>query len=426
MKILKLILKFLAILHIASCSNIDYVNSYESVSNSISRPEGFDALDTNELCAFLGKGNTAVVPILVSRGAGCKQLLDYLHGLNVINNNDDTALEKLKLSASQGGVASQNQLGIYFYNKKRQYIKAYIWFSLAANKGWELAEINRDNAARKLSPQELLQAKNMAQECERSKFKNCNDEFNQIEVSNDLKIQAQPSQLIIQQSVGKRLALVIGNSSYKLRPLNNPHNDADDVSKVLKSTGFEVIDLRDATLAQMRVATRQFGEKLMTKDVGLVYYSGHGIEVKGKNYLIPVNADINHTDEIADQALDVSLILAKMDSAKKGANILIIDACRDDPFGRSFRSSSRGLASMDAPEGTIIAYATAPGMVADDGNGRNSPYTKNLVKAMQMPNIPIELMFKEVRKAVREETKGKQTPWENTSLSGDFYFQVKK
>ena len=119
MKILKLILKFLAILHIASCSNIDYVNSYESVSNSISRPEGFDALDTNELCAFLGKGNTAVVPILVSRGAGCKQLLDYLHGLNVINNNDDTALEKLKLSASQGGVASQNQLGIYFYNKKR-------------------------------------------------------------------------------------------------------------------------------------------------------------------------------------------------------------------------------------------------------------------------------------------------------------------
>ncbi len=236
----------------------------------------------------------------------------------------------------------------------------------------------------------------------------------------------QPPQLIIQQSVGKRLALVIGNSSYKLRPLNNPRNDADDVSKVLKSTGFEVIDLRDATLAQMRGASRQFGEKLMTKDVGLVYYSGHGIEVKGKNYLIPVNADINHTDEIADQALDVSLILAKMDSAKKGANILIIDACRDDPFGRSFRSSSRGLASMDAPEGTIIAYATAPGMVADDGNGRNSPYTKNLVKAMQMPNIPIELMFKEVRKAVREETKGKQTPWENTSLSGDFYFQVKK
>ena len=224
----------------------------------------------------------------------------------------------------------------------------------------------------------------------------------------------------------KRLALVIGNTSYKIRPLVNPRNDADDVSRVLKSTGFDVIDLRDASLSQMRSATRQFGEKLMSSDVGLVYYSGHGIEVNGRNYLIPVNADIKHSDEVADQALDVSLILAKMDSAKKGVNILIVDACRDDPFGRSFRSSTRGLASMDAPQGTIIAYATAPGTVAADGIGRNSPYTKHLVRAMQMPNTPIELMFKEVRKSVREETKNTQTPWENTSLSGDFYFSMKK
>jgi antitoxin component YwqK of YwqJK toxin-antitoxin module len=224
----------------------------------------------------------------------------------------------------------------------------------------------------------------------------------------------------------KRLALVIGNTAYKIRPLVNPRNDADDISRVLKSTGFDVIDLRDASLSQMRSATRQFGEKLMSNDVGLVYYSGHGIEVNGRNYLIPVNADIKHSDEVADQALDVSLILAKMDSAKKGVNILIVDACRDDPFGRSFRSSTRGLASMDAPQGTIIAYATAPGTVAADGVGRNSPYTKHLVRAMQMPNTPIELMFKEVRRSVREETKNTQTPWENTSLSGDFYFSVKK
>jgi len=225
---------------------------------------------------------------------------------------------------------------------------------------------------------------------------------------------------------GKRLALVIGNSAYQSRPLNNPRNDADDVSKALKGTGFEVIDLRDATLPQMRLATRQFGERLMSNDVGLVYYSGHGIEVKGKNYFIPVNADIKSSDEVADQALDVSLILAKMDSAKKGINILIVDACRDDPFGRSYRSNSRGLAAMDAPQGTIIAYATSPGNVASDGAGRNSPYTRNLVKAMQTPNLPVELMFKEVRRAVREETKNQQTPWENTSLSGNFYFKVQK
>jgi hypothetical protein len=226
--------------------------------------------------------------------------------------------------------------------------------------------------------------------------------------------------------VGKRLALVIGNASYKVRPLLNPRNDADDVSRVLRSTGFEVIDLRDATLAQMRTSVRQFGERLMSNDVGLVYYSGHGIEVKGRNYFIPVNADIKASDEVADQALDVSLILAKMDTAKKGVNILIVDACRDDPFGRSFRSNSRGLATMDAPQGTLIAYATAPGSVAADGTGRNSPFTKHLVRAMQVPNTPIELMFKEVRRAVREETKNQQTPWENSSLIGNFYFSVKK
>ena len=107
-------------------------------------------------------------------------------------------------------------------------------------------------------------------------------------------------------------------------------------------------------------------------------------------------------------------------------NILIVDACRDDPFGRSFRSTSRGLAQMDAPRGTIIAYATSPGKVASDGDGRNSPYTKNLVKAMQQPNKPIEQVFKEVRRAVQEETKNQQTPWENTSLSGDFYFKVQR
>ena len=227
-------------------------------------------------------------------------------------------------------------------------------------------------------------------------------------------------------SMGKRLALVIGNQAYNVRPLLNPRNDADDMSRALKNAGFEVIDVRDASLAQMRNAVRQFGDRLLTRDVGLVYYSGHGIEVRGRNYFIPVNADIKRSDEIADQSLDVNLILEKMETAKKGVNILIVDACRDDPFGRSFRSASRGLANMDAPQGTIIAFATSPGKVAADGDGRNSPYTKNLIKTMQIPNLPIEQVFKQVRRAVQQETKNQQTPWENTSLSGDFYFSVKK
>jgi hypothetical protein len=225
---------------------------------------------------------------------------------------------------------------------------------------------------------------------------------------------------------GKRVALVVGNKNYKVRPLANPLNDADDMSRSLRTSGFEVIDLRDATLQQMRSGVRQFGDKLLSSDVGLVYYSGHGVEVKGRNYFIPVNADIQREDEITDQGLDVSLVLEKMSTAGKGVNILIVDACRDDPFGRSFRSASRGLAQMDAPRGTIIAYATSPGKVASDGDPRerNSPYTKNLIKAMQTPNKPIEQVFKEIRRAVQEETKNQQTPWENTSLSGDFYFKV--
>jgi len=232
--------------------------------------------------------------------------------------------------------------------------------------------------------------------------------------------------VVSSNSSGNRIALVIGNASYRTRPLQNAKNDADDISEVLKKTGFEVIDIRDASLQQMRNAVRQFGDKLLTKDVGLVYYSGHGVEVRGRNYFIPVNADIQRSDEIIDQGLDVSFVLEKMETAKKGINILIVDACRDDPFGRSFRSNSRGLAAMDAPRGTIIAYATSPGKVAADGSGRNSPYTKNLVKAMQLPNTPIELMFKEVRRAVQLETKNQQIPWENTSLSGNFYFYTPK
>lgn len=224
--------------------------------------------------------------------------------------------------------------------------------------------------------------------------------------------------------VGKRIALVIGNSKYKNNPLPNPKNDADDMSKALSENGFTVINLRDASLPEMRAAVRQFGDKLIQNDVGLVYYSGHGMEVKGRNYFIPVNADIQNEDEVPDQSLDASLILEKMATAKKKVNILMVDACRDNPYTRSFRSSSKGLTSMDAPSGTLISFATAPGKVAYDGKGRNSPYIKYFLEAIKTPNKTIEQVFKEVRKNVQAETKNAQTPWENTSLSGDFYFKV--
>ena len=192
--------------------------------------------------------------------------------------------------------------------------------------------------------------------------------------------------------------------------------------------GNDVIEANNTTLAQMREATRRFADKLGSSDVGLVYYSGHGVEVKGKNYLIPVNADIKREYEVVDQAFDASQFLEMMDNIRgpnnKRVNILIVDACRNNELQKSWRSTNNGLARMDAPGGTFISFATAPGRVAADGVGRNSPYTKHLLQALKQPNVPIEQVFKVVRRNVMEETKGEQIPWENSSLVGDFYFTV--
>jgi TPR repeat protein len=370
----------------------------------------------------------------------------YLNGLGVAVNNQK-ALELAQLASDKGSGWASTILGRMYRDGngiERDRSKAAQYFELSDNRGSvegivDLAEFRlRDNP----TPESIegikrlldraadiddwtltgQQAKYLAMklkvEVERLKLP--------TQVANQQAQIPQQQQAVLRNE--KRIALVVGNGNYKIRPLKNSKNDADDVSRSLKATGFEVIDLRDATLPQMRTAVRQFGDRLVNNDVGLVYYSGHGVEVKGRNYFIPVNADIQREDEIADQGLDVSLILEKMSTAGKGVNILIVDACRDDPFGRSFRSSSRGLAQMDAPRGTIIAYATSPGKVASDGDPRerNSPYTKHLVKAMQSPNKPIEQVFKEVRRAVQDETKNQQTPWENTSLSGDFFFRVQR
>ena len=238
--------------------------------------------------------------------------------------------------------------------------------------------------------------------------------------------QVKPTAKIAPQ--GKRVALVIGNAKYKFSPLNNPVNDATDMAASLRSVGFDVIEIRDANKRQMRAATRRFEDKLAASDVGLVYYSGHGVEVKGRNYLIPVDADIRREHEVEDQAFDAGNILRMMESLqgteKKRVNIMIVDACRNNDLARSWRSTNRGLARMDAPTGSFISFATAPGQVASDGNGRNSPFTKHLLQALKQPNVPIELVFKEVRRNVMAETAGEQVPWENSSLVGDFYFTV--
>ena len=219
-----------------------------------------------------------------------------------------------------------------------------------------------------------------------------------------------------------RTALVIGNSDYQISPLLNPTRDADDMAAALRFLGFDVIHLENITRSELRHGIREFGNKIKQGGVGLFYYAGHGIQVDGENYLIPLGADIAAEDEIIDEAINVSSVLRKMHSAENGLNIVILDACRDNPFARSFRSASSGLAKMHAPSGTIVAYATAPGSTAADGSGENGVYTKHLLNVMQEQSLSIEEVFKKVRVAVKKETAGVQVPWEESSLEGDFYF----
>jgi len=229
--------------------------------------------------------------------------------------------------------------------------------------------------------------------------------------------------LKLSQPVGeKRLALVIGNSAYKTAPLRNPVNDAKDMSNALKVLGFKVLQKIDADRKEMEDAIRQFGRQLRGGGVGLFYYAGHGIQVKGRNYLIPIGARIESASDTRYYTVDAGLILGKMEDAKNDLNIVILDACRNNPFTRSFRSADTGLAKMDAPQGSLVAYATEPGSVAADGEGRNGIYTKYLLKHMKTPGLTIERILKKVRIDVRKETEGQQTPWESSSLIGDFYF----
>lgn len=230
------------------------------------------------------------------------------------------------------------------------------------------------------------------------------------------------SLLTTQAVAEKRVALVIGNSNYLNSPLANPANDALDMSNALKKLEFEVDSYSNLDRTAMRQAIRAFGEKLKHADVGLFYYAGHGIQINGRNYLVPLKVDVHSADEVQDESIDAGSILRKMESAGNDVNIVILDACRNNPFARSFRNLNQGLARMDGPVGSFIAYATAPGSVAADGGGRNGTYTHYLLEALKKPGLAIEQTFKLVRNAVKEETNGKQIPWESSSLMGEFVF----
>jgi len=220
----------------------------------------------------------------------------------------------------------------------------------------------------------------------------------------------------------QRVALVIGNDAYPNAPLRNPVNDARAMAKTLGGLGFEVILRTNLTQRGMVEVLRQFGARLGRDGVAVFYFSGHGMQVKGRNYLIPVDSDIRSEDEVPYMSLDMAQVLDKLEVARSRANFVILDACRNNPFIRTFRSGRTGLAQMDAPIGTLIAFATAPGSEARDGDSEFGTYTRHLLRQVQAPGVPVEVMFRRVREGVTAETKNRQVPWESSSLRGDFFF----
>jgi uncharacterized caspase-like protein len=231
-----------------------------------------------------------------------------------------------------------------------------------------------------------------------------------------------------------RVALVIGNGAYsETTRLANPSHDAEDVAAALEGVGFEVIRVIDGDKLTMERAVRSFGNRLAGAEVALFFYAGHGLQVAGRNYLLPVNARLVEEQDLLFEAIDAALPLSLMEQAGARVKLVVLDACRDNPLARSLARSirstgrstevGRGLARIEGAVGTLIAYATAPGDIAADGRDRNSPFTTGLLRWIAQPGLEVRAMFGRVREAVHAATNGRQVPWVNESLMGEFYFQ---
>jgi hypothetical protein len=223
-----------------------------------------------------------------------------------------------------------------------------------------------------------------------------------------------------------RLALVIGNSAYQtVSPLPNPVNDAKAMADFLTKAGFDVTPASDLTQADMRTTVGAFAAKVAragSDTVALVYYAGHGVQIDGENFLVPVDIRIGRESDVPLQAFRLADLMNTLSSVPSRMRIVMLDACRNNPFSEINKTAGRGLAIVDAPPGSIVSYSTSPGAEAEDGTGENSPYTSALLKVAAEPGLPIEQAFKRARLSVNQATSGRQTPWESSSLRGDFTF----
>jgi hypothetical protein len=219
-----------------------------------------------------------------------------------------------------------------------------------------------------------------------------------------------------------RRALVIGNAAYADSPLTNSVNDATDLATVLRQLGFDVTLHHNANKPTMEKAIDIFTQEVPRGSAGLFFFAGHGVQIDGVNYLVPIGAQFSAASDVKYHAVVADWVLARMDESGMEVKLLLLDACRNNPLGRSWtRTLGRGLAVMETPQGALIAYATSPGKTASDGTGRNSPFTAQLLQELGIPGRDIEVALKAVRAGVQQTTKGEQIPWVASSMTGDFY-----
>jgi formylglycine-generating enzyme required for sulfatase activity/uncharacterized caspase-like protein len=236
--------------------------------------------------------------------------------------------------------------------------------------------------------------------------------------------QPTPGTMTMSQGSEHRVALVVGNAAYRGSPLRNPVSDARAMRAKLKSLGFEVVYFENLQTKQVGSALREFRNLIRPGSVALFFYAGHGLQVRGENYLPTVDAELSSEEDVPNQSLNLASVLNTMEDSKASVNLVLLDACRNNPYARNFRSAPRGLARVQAPSGTLIHYATRPGSVAEDGSGSHGTYTEALLAQIDEKGVPIETALKRVTIRVRDATKGKQEPWMEGSLTGDFYFTV--
>ncbi|PIQ56196.1 MAG: hypothetical protein COW02_01435 [Comamonadaceae bacterium CG12_big_fil_rev_8_21_14_0_65_59_15] len=233
-----------------------------------------------------------------------------------------------------------------------------------------------------------------------------------------------------QAATEKRMALLIGNSGYDVAPLANPVNDVQDMAAALKGVGFEVVQKENLDANGMKQAIREFGTrmKLDKNAAGFFFYAGHGVQVNGKNYLLPVGRGYKSEQDVEDYAIEINFLMKNLEEASNRISVVVLDACRNNPFyakkTRSIGSSYKGLAPMDAPSGSLVAFSTAPGTEASDGSGRNGLYSKYLLTNMRIPGLTLEQVFKRTRDGVERESGGTQSPREESSLKGDDFFII--